>query len=91
MTKPFLYSVLRYRPSHLLEEQINVGLLFVFPDDEEVKFRFSTKLARITQSYADADLPILRKYICTFKMKAKKVKGESTIFDNFILASFLKL
>jgi hypothetical protein len=84
MTKPFLYSVLRYRPSYLLEEQINVGLLFVFPDDGEVIFQFPTKLARITQFYSAADLPILRKYLYAFKTKAKKAEAESTTFDDFI-------
>lgn len=84
MTKPFLYSVLRYRPSYLLEEQINVGLLFVFPEEEEVIFLFPSKLARITQFYSAADLSILRKYLYAFRTKAKKATIEPSIFNNFI-------
>ena len=35
MTKPFSYSVLKYRPSYLLDERINLGLLFSFPKEEK--------------------------------------------------------
>ena len=78
------YSVLRYRPSYLLEEQINIGLLFVIPETEEVFFCFPNKLARITQFYAEADLPIIRKYLYAFKSKSQKAIGKVELFDNFI-------
>lgn len=78
------YSVLRYRPSYLLEEQINIGLLFVIPETEEVYFYFPNKLARVTQFYAEADLPIIRKYLYAFKSKSKKAIGTVELFDNFI-------
>jgi hypothetical protein len=84
MTNSLYYSVLRYRPSYLLEEQINIGLLFVIPETEEVIFAFPNKLARITQFYAEADLPILRKYLYALKSKSKKVIGSVELFDNFI-------
>ena len=72
MKNSLYYSVLRYRPSYLLKEQINIGLLFVLPETEEVIFLFPNKLARITQFYAAADLPLLRKYLYALKSKSKK-------------------
>jgi hypothetical protein len=84
MKNSLYYSVLRYRPSYLLKEQINIGLLFVLPETEEVIFLFPNKLARITQFYAAADLPLLRKYLYALKSKSKKAIGSVEIFDNFI-------
>ena len=84
MTNSLYYSVLRYRPSYLLEEQINLGLLFVIPETEEVYFYFPNKLARVTQFYVEADLPIIKKYLHAFKRKSKKAIGTVELFDNFI-------
>lgn len=84
MTNSLYYSVLRYRPSYLLKEQINVGLLFVFPETAEVIFHFPGKLARVTQFYAEADLSFLKKYLYALKAKAKNTIGELDVFSSFI-------
>jgi len=88
MRKIFSYSVLRFRPSYLLEEQINVGLLFVFPETQQVIFLYPNDLQRVQLFYKKADLLMLEKYLESFKEKAISLSGasfdEKDIHRNFI-------
>lgn len=77
MKKPFSYSVLKFRPSYLLQEQINIGLLFVFPIEKQAVFVHPHQLSRITQFYKEADLPILKIYLKAFEEKAKQWSNSS--------------
>ena len=38
MNKKFQYCVLKYRPSYLLDERVNVGLLFIFLEEQTIRF-----------------------------------------------------
>jgi hypothetical protein len=88
MTKLSYYSVLRFRPSYLLEEQINVGLLFVFPDENIVRFIYPKNLERVTQFYPDANLKILKKYFKAFEQRAAEMtQALPTVFNDFLLKS----
>ncbi len=74
MNKQYFYTVLKYRPSYLLEEQVNIGLLFIFPGTEEIRFLYPTHLGRVSKLYPDADLPLLKRYLKTFERVAKKIQ-----------------
>ncbi len=90
MTKIFKYSILKYRPSYLLGEQVNIGLLFFFLEDKKVLFLHPSKLRRLTQFYPDTNLRIIKKYLAAFNRKANKIDLPSDLvnFDNFIEDSF---
>jgi len=91
MTKTFKYSVLRYRPSYLLEEQVNIGLLFLFLDDNKISFIYPKKLRRLTQFYPNTNLKNLKRYLHLFEQKGNKLDvpliGDN--FNHFIEANFL--
>lgn len=91
MNKIFKYSILRYRPSYLLEEQVNIGVLFFFLEDKKAVFIHPSKLRRITQFYPDANLSTIRKYLAAFKQKVNKLNISSDIesFDSFIESNLL--
>lgn len=51
MSNFFKYSILRYVHSDLLGEVLNIGILFLFPDENKVVFKYPTTLARIRSAY----------------------------------------
>ncbi|BDS15487.1 DUF3037 domain-containing protein [Aureispira anguillae] len=91
MTKTFKYSVLKYRPSYLLEEQVNIGLLFLFLDDNKISFIYPKKLRRLTQFYPNTNLKNLKHYLHLFEQKGNKldVPFINDNFSHFIEANFL--
>jgi hypothetical protein len=91
MNKIFKYSILRYRPSYLLEEQVNIGVLFFFLEDKKAVFIHPSKLRRITQFYPDGNLSTIRKYLAAFNQKVNKLNISSDIesFDSFIESNLL--
>lgn len=90
MTKPFSYRVLKYRPSYLLDERINLGLLFSFPAEEKLIFLAPENLERVIQFYPDANLSFLKRYLDGFKAKANQLstqnlfKNHQELVQNFI-------
>lgn len=91
MTKTFKYSVLKYRPSYLLEEQVNIGLLFLFFDDQKISFVYPKKLSRLTQFYPDTNLKNIKHYLHLFEHKSNLLDLPLTDanFNHFIEANFL--
>jgi hypothetical protein len=96
MNKIFKYSLLKYRPSYLLNEQVNVGVLFVFLDDQKVVFRYPNTLhRRLSALYPDIDVKNIKQYLRAFEAKADKlssknlfvgVYSESIIENEFLIA-----
>jgi hypothetical protein len=90
MRKIFSYSVLRFRPSYLLEEQINIGLLFVFPSEQKVVFLRPNNLNRVQLFYPNADIIILEKYLKSFEQKARNLSVHDYHLDN-IFKTFIPI
>lgn len=94
MSKPFQYSVLKYRPSYLLDERVNVGLLFHFVGDQRLVFVHPSSLKRISQSFPQlANLRDIRRYLEAFAKQADKLTKngleESAKLEDIIGRSFL--
>ncbi len=94
MSKPFQYSVLKYRPSYLLDERVNVGLLFHFLGDQRLVFVHPSSLKRISQSFPQlANLRDIRRYLEAFAKQADKLTKngleESAKLEDIIGRSFL--
>lgn len=90
MRKIFSYSVLRFRPSYLLEEQINIGLLFVFPSEQKIVFLRPNNLNRVQLFYPNADIIILEKYLKSFEQKARNLSVHDYHLDN-IFKTFIPI
>ena len=77
MSKKLIYSVLQYKHSALLNEAINVGVLFYFPEDtKKLYFRYATP-DRIRAIYTGFDLSY---YNALFKLIKNSV--EKSIIDH---------
>ncbi len=73
MSKTYSYTVLRYRHSLLLQEEVNIGLLFFFQDDKKVEFLYPGKLERLSSLYPDFSAKQIRKYFKAFRRSAEKL------------------
>lgn len=73
-TKQFKYAVLKYRPSYWLDEQVNIGLLFLFPEDGRVEFLAPSRLRRLTQLYPDIQLSLIRQHLTAFRAQAAAIR-----------------
>lgn len=85
-TQFYQYSVLKYRPSLLLDEQVNIGLLFVFIEDKRVEFIFPTHLARLIALYPQTDLSLIRAHFKGFKQKAADLSSKSSSIKDLLPA-----
>jgi hypothetical protein len=73
LTNTITYSILKYSHSKLLGEEINLGILFVFPELELVEFYYPRSLSRLTKTYPDISEKLVRSYLESFKYSSKKL------------------
>ena len=86
MNQKFQYSVLKYRPSYLLDERVNIGILFRFEtkadygegigDENNLFFSYPNQLKRISDFFPNIgdgrnNLVDLKRY-CKFKLSSEK-------------------
>jgi Protein of unknown function (DUF3037) len=88
-TKFYQYSLLKYRPSLLLDEQVNIGLLLVFNEDRRVEFIYPKHLSRLNALYPQTDLSIIRAHLKGFENKAKNLT-DKPIYVNGLLNSLIE-
>ena len=85
MKTEFKYSVLKYKHSQFLGEELNVGLLFFFPTLKEVDFLYPSSLQRISKLYRDFSVYTLKKYLKSFDIVSSeltKIWNEQSTFFN---------
>ena len=81
MTKTFQYSILKYRPSYLLDERVNIGLFFHFRSEQESRYIFTypPKLKRISYVFPNLgknNLANIKIYLNGFKCKADNLDSQ---------------
>ena len=90
MKQAFQYSVLKYRPSILLDERINIGLLFHFIEKNEFgnvskfSFVFPSSLSRISKTFPNigqGNLPDIRRYLTDFNNLSTRLSEEAYTND----------
>lgn len=82
MRKQFKYTALKYRSAYDLGEQLNIGLLFIFPDDKKVIFIYPNNLKRLNNAFPNANIKDIFEILQSFEHKSK----ELTInFNNLLL------
>jgi len=69
----FKYSILKYRPSYLLDERLNIALLFYFEEGNELLFIHPSRLVRLSYLVTEAPVQFIKKYLKNFKQKTKKL------------------
>jgi hypothetical protein len=92
MDKIFKFTLLKYRPSYILGEQVNIGILFIFTEDNKVFFSYPKNLARLTALYPNVDLQDTKRYLSAIQLKANKLCDKDlfikTTADDFIEKEF---
>ena len=92
-TKQFKYAVLKYRPSYWLDEQVNIGLLFLFPEDGRVEFLVPNRLRRLSQLYPGVRLSLIRQHLTAFRAQAADLRRRNLFVeatrDNLLETEFL--
>lgn len=83
MKKYFSYYILQYRHSAFISEAINIGILFLFPEEKEVHFELGD-LVRVKRAYPNFDTSIVHKILLNISNKAVgEYKGLFNPFDIF--------
>ena len=67
MNEKFKYCTLKYRPSYLLDERVNIGILFYFPNTQKLEFLFPSRLSRLKQLFPKVNLSDIKTYLKSFK------------------------
>ena len=88
--KAFQYSLLKYCPSYALGEQVNVGIVFFFREDLELKFIFPTALSRLHSLFPSTDIRILKSYLKNINTKINALSKDKTLLEKSILKEILK-
>jgi Protein of unknown function (DUF3037) len=86
--KEFLYSILQYRHSVLINEAINLGILFLFPNDKVSYFEIGD-ISRVKKAYPDFDSVLIEKILNN--IKSKVVKEHAGLFNPYDLFTDLNV
>jgi hypothetical protein len=94
VSKEFSYSILQYKHSHFLGEVLNIGVLFIFPDQNLVEFHYPKKINRIRDLYGNFNESLIKEYLRGFEQISKIINKDidkyvfgynELLSDNFII------
>ena len=81
----YQYSILKYRPSLLLDEQVAIGLLFVFLEDRRVEFIFPNHLTRrLTTLYPNTNVNLLKTHLKAFERRATELSSKPLYVEGIL-------
>jgi len=72
MAKVFYYAVLRYQYSLAIEEYLNLGIAFYFPEEKKIVFRHPHDLSRIKGAYPKFEPKFTMLYLQHFVEQADR-------------------
>jgi len=76
----FTYSILQYKHSLLLKEAINVGIIFIFHNEKQIRFVYDDT-SRVRCAYPNFDAKIFNNTLRYIDKKVQKI-GSSFLFDD---------
>lgn len=91
MTKTFKYSVLKYVHSQFLGEELNIGIIFLFPNQNKLVFQHPSKVSKFKNIYRGFPELNIKEYLKVFKNACQNIFIENNydldkiINDNFIV------
>lgn len=80
LQKKYYFALLRYCPSYILGEQVNIGILYFFPDENKVDFVFPSPLLRLKDFYPEVQLRVVREYLQHIKKTSQNIILETNTF-----------
>lgn len=90
MNALFEYSLLKYNHSVSLGEGLNVGILFHFPEEKQLLFRFPNQESRIKAAFPSVDYAFLQQRLTDFNSSSQLIKLEENhqTLENIIQSYF---
>jgi hypothetical protein len=85
-TNVFTYSLLRYVHSVSAGEALNVGILFIFPEQQRVQFLYPTKLSRLSRSYHGFPDFLVKANLKGISQKAQRITKQWNLFYDEIIS-----
>lgn len=89
MSFEFQYSLLKYVHSQTLGEELNIGILFYFPEQNKVVFKYPSRLNRFKTLYNTFSESHFKKFLHSFEFKARELSEEILTIKPDSLQSFL--
>lgn len=83
MKNIFQYTILQYIHTPYLGENLNIGILFYFPEIDKFVFKHPENIQRIKNSYNNFEDKLIKKYLKEFTKIAKDLK--SVLFKNDLI------
>jgi hypothetical protein len=66
------YNLLKFRPSLVLDEQVNVGILIFLKEDSKLQFVYPNSLTRLTYLFPNIDLNWIKEKLEIFKNRVNQ-------------------
>lgn len=85
----FTYSLLHYVHSQSSGESLNVGILFIFPNQKEIIFQFPSKLSRLSNTYRNFPEWLVKAHLKGIKHKAQQISTDWNLFSDTLLPDTL--
>lgn len=86
MEKVLKYSILRYSPSKIAGEQINLGIIFDAEADTYREFRYSKKFSRVSNFDDEVDIDVVKGLLKQIK---QDVEGTLFSYGNFDIDDYV--
>lgn len=81
--KTYTYSILKYRHSQLLDEQLNVGLIVYFPDINKFAFEHSSNLKRVKAIYENVSDKVILHYLKQIDKRIEFLNNRPSLFGDY--------
>lgn len=91
MTRTFTYSVLKYVHSPFLGEELNLGIVLLFPRQNLLLFKSPKNIARFKKVYKSFPAQAIKEYLRSFEEKARSLShgAISESLEEILHANFL--
>lgn len=73
MSNPFTYSLLQYSPNAGLGERLNIGVLFLFADQNRAELRYPRHLQRLRLAFPGVSEKLVRGYLRSIAHRAAEL------------------
>lgn len=77
MNQQFSYCLLKYRHNHVVEESLNLGVLFLFESNPRIVFSAPSNIKRLASAFPDAPIQSINALLKSFNSQARQLSNKS--------------
>ena len=90
MKNIFQYSLLKYVHSQLLGEELNLGIIVYFPDQNKIRFLYPDNFHRLKSVYRGFPDKAIKAYLKSFSILADNLSNQKRIFKDGLLETIIR-